>query len=252
MRWPLVLILNSCRHWFSWCLMLKKLMELVDVDERISSSSCTFGNSTWMKIKHIYEMYRTSGQTGKHFMRNDLENQLKTRSFRLEKWLNIPIFAKDLSKVHQFRKKVCQDFSSETHWLRGEFGREVSWLQTLRMSKRIEPFLRDVIDMIFLGREVSIRELQTTQTSLVLFCGWVSPFVTVCRDSLKRFLVQCCRTWRLPKEFRISFFVFRIDEVDISSVFEYCPALLSRQSILAILACWLFSTGQSQFQATIN
>ena len=119
-------------------------------------------------------MYRTSCQTGKHLMRDDLENHLKTRSFRSEKWLNIfRSLPKTCQSYTNFVRKSCQDFSSDTHWLRGESGREVSWLQTLRMSKRTEPFLRDVIDMIFLGREASIRELPHN-TNIIGFLLWMS------------------------------------------------------------------------------
>ena len=32
-------------------------------------------------------------------------------------------------------RKSCQEYSSDTHWLQGESGREISWLQTLRSWK---------------------------------------------------------------------------------------------------------------------
>ena len=47
-----------------------------------------------------------------------------------------PITAKDQSSIHQFGKKVLPGLSSDTHCMRGEFGRVTYWSQTLRRWRR--------------------------------------------------------------------------------------------------------------------
>ena len=49
-----------------------------------------------------------------------------------------PISVKDQSRLHQFRRESCQEFSSDMHWLREESGREVSWLPTLGSWEKLD------------------------------------------------------------------------------------------------------------------
>ena len=60
----------------------------------------------WIAIA-ICELFKTSWQTGKHFMRDDLENHLKGPIITFGAMAGyFPISAKDQSWLHQFGEKV--------------------------------------------------------------------------------------------------------------------------------------------------
>ena len=86
----------------------------------------------------ICEVFKTSWQTGKHLMRDDLENHLKDRTFRSEQWLNISRFLQETWQGStNLVRKSCQEYSSHVHWLREKSGKEVFSLQTLMRSWKI-------------------------------------------------------------------------------------------------------------------
>ena len=56
--------------------------------------------------------------------------------FFLVQWLNIMFFLHGTSQGStNTARKFCQDYSSDMNWSRGEFGKEIFWLQTWRNWK---------------------------------------------------------------------------------------------------------------------
>ena len=59
-----------------------------------------------------------------------LENHLTDQLSRLEQWWNIIRFLHETSRGStNLVRRSCQEYSSDTHWLREESGREIYWLQ---------------------------------------------------------------------------------------------------------------------------
>ena len=84
----------------------------------------------------ICEMFKTSWQTGKHLMNGYSENYFKVRSFRLVRWSDIIRFLLKTSRGStNLVRKFWQEYSSDIHLSREEFGKEIFWSQTLRSWK---------------------------------------------------------------------------------------------------------------------
>ena len=97
-------------------------------------------NLAWMKkdglmlwnAVAICEMFKISWQMGEHLVRDDLENHLKDRSFRLVQQLNIFRFLLKTSQGStNLVRKSYQECSSDSPWLQGESGKEIFCLHAL-------------------------------------------------------------------------------------------------------------------------
>ena len=112
-----------------------------------TESRCKFGDKCpfrhtegWMKmVGWFFEMLllsakcsRSLGRWEKHFVTGDLESRSKALSFRLAPWLNITVF---LRKTSQGSINLVRHFllvySLDMHCMRGEFGQETFWSQTV-------------------------------------------------------------------------------------------------------------------------
>ena len=67
--------------------------------------------------------FKISCQMGRHHMKEDLENHLKARLFRLERWYNITEFLRQNKQdCISLEQKFCQVFFSVMHYTQGESG----------------------------------------------------------------------------------------------------------------------------------
>ena len=84
----------------------------------------------------LCEMLKISWQIGEHSMRDDSENHSKAQWFRSEQWSNNFRFLRNTSQGStNWVRKSCQECFSDMHCRRGESGKEIFWLQTLRSWK---------------------------------------------------------------------------------------------------------------------
>ena len=87
----------------------------------------------------ICEMSKTLWQTGKLLMKGDSENHVKDQWFRLAPWLNTIRFLRKTSQGStNLVRIVYLEYSSDTWWSRGEFGKEIFWSRTLRNWKILD------------------------------------------------------------------------------------------------------------------
>ena len=78
-------------------------------------------------MRNVHDLWQTEKLFGDH---------LKAWSIFFGQWWASDFFsAKDLSRLHQFGKKVYLEYSSGMRWWREEFGKENSGPQTLKNWK---------------------------------------------------------------------------------------------------------------------
>ena len=81
----------------------------------------------WIAVA-ICETSKIFWQMGKLFMKGVSQNHLSKNPF----WAMVeyyPISARDQSRLHQFGKTVFPGIFSGMHWVRREFGKDITWLQ---------------------------------------------------------------------------------------------------------------------------
>ena len=80
----------------------------------------------------ICEMPKTSWQMGQHLMNGDLENHEKARAFRLTQRISSYFCERPAKAPPIWWESFCLEYSSDTHCIWEEFGKETCWLQTSR------------------------------------------------------------------------------------------------------------------------